>query len=77
VVGRRVAGRRRRHVAEHEVGRSAERGDDGSLDLGLAEIALDQHRAGDRLGRRQVDADDDAAAPDRVLRPPARRAAEV
>ena len=68
MVGRGMAGRGRRHVAEHEIGRAAERLADLAGGGGVGEIALQHRRAGDRVGRVQVDADD-GAAPVRPARP--------
>ena len=69
--------RRRRHVAEHDIGRPTERLSHPVGSRRIAEITGEQGRARHRVGRQQVDADDLGAARDRDLGPAARRAAEI
>src|SRR5205814_7323358 len=70
-------------IAQHEIGRAAECGAAMVSDGGVAKIALQQGRAWDRIGRREVDPDDGAVAllgadPRRGdLAPAAGRAAEI
>src|ERR1051326_5616151 len=61
MVGRGMAGRGRRHVAQDEIGGAAERRPDALGRGGVAEIALEQGRARDRVGCQQIDADHRAA----------------
>src|SRR4051794_39413965 len=80
MIGGGMARRGRRHVAEHEVGRTAERLPDLIGGGGVGEVALQYGRAGGRVGRGQVDAAHGAArsdALDRDLCPAARRTAEI
>ena len=84
VVGGAMAGRRRRHVGQHEVGLvAAERGDQRLRRVLVVEVLLEQDHAGDRVHVEIVDADDQrmllGRADDRRrdLAPAARRGAEV
>ena len=53
MVGRGVAGRRRRHVAQHEIGRAAERRADRRQRLGVEEIAAAAGSRRARIGRQR------------------------
>ena len=77
MVGRGMAGRRGCHVAQHQIGGAAERGADLSYRFGVAEVALEERCAGQRIGLGQIDADDCRAGLSRDLTPAARRAAEI
>src|SRR5438105_908292 len=80
VVGRGMAGRRRRHVAQHDVGEAAERLAGRRWDGGVANVAGENCGAQQRRGRGKIDADDNsvpADARDGDLRPAARCTAEI
>ena len=80
MVGCGVAGCGGSHVAQHDIGRAAERGCDRCRRQRLADIAGEQGGAGDRSGIGEVDADNGATTADACdgdLGPAARRAAEI
>jgi hypothetical protein len=80
VVGRGVAGRRRRHVTQYDIGRAAEFGLDGRRDSCVLNIGPQDRGSGYRRGLSEIDPDDRAARADALdgdLGPAARRATEV
>ncbi len=77
MVGRGVPRRRRRHVAQYEVGRAAERHANGIGGGGIAEIADEKARPGNRVGRVEVDTDHDGVPLYGDLGPAAGSAAEI
>ena len=78
MVGRRMPGRVRGHVGQHEVGFAAEGQRQPLRHIRIVEIAQDQRRAGDRIDRQQINAHHRArATPDRDLSPAARRCTEI
>ena len=83
VIGLGIAGRRCRHIAQHDIGRPGQQLRENIGGIVVIKI-LGQHRGpGDGLDRCHVDADDDpAGAPglrpfDGDLRPPPGRGAEI
>ncbi len=79
MIGLGVADGIGRHVRQDEIGRPAERGDEAVGRFVGHEIHFQQHHAGQRLDRQQIDADDDGIGHYLAgnLRPAARRRAEV
>ena len=60
MVGLRMAGRGRGHVAHHQIGGTPERGADAPRGFGSEKVQLEDFGPGDRLNRRQVDGEDKA-----------------
>jgi hypothetical protein len=56
--------RRRRHVAQYDIGRAAEFGLDGRRDSCVLNIGLQDRGSGYRRGLREIDPDDRAARAD-------------
>jgi hypothetical protein len=79
MVGRGVAARGRRHIAEHNIGKTAELGFDGRCDGGVVNIGAQNCGSGYWCGLGEIDPYDGAAAGtlDRDLCLAARRAAEI
>lgn len=83
MVGRGMAGRRRRHVAQNNIGEAPERLSDRRRDGRVVNIGAQNCGAGDRRGLGDVEPHDEAApgaganALDGDLRPAARRTAEI
>src|SRR5215831_17102866 len=75
-----MTGRRRRNVAQHDIGKTAKLSHDRHWDRGVVNVGAQDHCADDRHRLGDIDPDDAAAGADALygdLRPTSRRAAKV